>query len=187
MDHVFTHYEQDFNELADSIHCNLNSLSNHSVSNDEKIILINKIECDLEEAQEIVQQLEFSAQNSGTITTARPKIVAFNNIIRERTKELESITGVQVKGGVEKKKIRFDEANIIVREDVDNYVEEEDLGDLRAKEELYLGMDRKGCIPFIKRNALKITVITILSLTIAFIVIFVYTRKNSKNPEKPVH
>ncbi|GAM29430.1 hypothetical protein SAMD00019534_126060 [Acytostelium subglobosum LB1] len=186
MNHVFQQYKQDFKELAETLKTDLNSLSNPIISHDQQLILINKVESDLEEAHEIVQQLEYSAQNSGQIATERPVIDEYLNIIRDRKNDLEKITGVQSKPKSQKK-IRFDEANIVIREDVDNYVEEEDLDDLRngPKSDIYLR--ENGFVPFVKRNALKITVVGILALAAALIVIFVYMKKNQNSPDQKVH
>eukprot|EP01132_Coremiostelium_polycephalum_P001103 gene1103-1400_t len=185
MEHVFSHYEQDFQDLSNTISVKLNRLSSQSLTRDENLVIISQIEHDIEEAQEIIQQLEFSAQNSGQISEIRPKISQFNSTIQQYCKQLENQTGIKTEPK-KQNKVTFSDVNIHVKEDIDNFVDEEDLDDLREIKSRNYSTKEKF-MRWLKRHSIKVIVITILSLTLALIAFYVFTKKNKNNPEKPVH
>ncbi|KAF2071124.1 hypothetical protein CYY_007553 [Polysphondylium violaceum] len=199
MEHVFSHYEQDLNDILGQIESNLLKIQQNQgniQSHDENLLLINETTQQLEESEEIIQQLEFSAQNSGQITEIRPKISSYNSQIASFTKQLENITGTKfqstnagkqsiedkVLNGNEKKKNALDNVSIHVKEDLDDYDNyEEDIDDLRegapAKPILYRLKN------FMSNHSLKVIVIVILAFAMALIALYVFNKRNKKSPE----
>ncbi|KYR01683.1 hypothetical protein DLAC_01689 [Tieghemostelium lacteum] len=189
MQHVFSHYENDLNDLSKSVQSKLYKLSEQfqTLSHDEKILLIDQITEGIEESQEIVQQLEFSAQNSGNISEVRPKINNYNTQISNFTNQLEQLSGNSMdKRKTKEHKISFE--NVIQnKDDLDQYQEEEDLNDLREDERYQSKMTTKQqFFKFMKNHSLKIIVVFIVSMTISLVAYYIYNRDNNKSPN-PVH
>ncbi|EGG25104.1 hypothetical protein DFA_03350 [Cavenderia fasciculata] len=170
MQQLFSHYEQDFNQVCEKIKTSLPRYRDESISHDERILLIEEIENDLEEAKAIIQQLEFSSQNSGI--NVKPKITSFNNAIREFIKELESLTGQESNAGKKKvepdEKIQFD--NITIN-NLDHYTVEEDLNDLREIMEYEDDTEHASFTRFLKKNKIKVAISFGIAILITIIII----------------
>ncbi|EGC36275.1 hypothetical protein DICPUDRAFT_151275 [Dictyostelium purpureum] len=196
MEHVYTHFEQDLKEVFNSIENNLSQLEFNKtnpggITNDQFIVFANQASDYMEEAEEIVQQLEFSAQNSGQISTIRPRIQQYTNQILEYEKRLENITGEKKQtsltfntAGQNQKKINFDNIQITAKEDLDDLEEEEDLDDLRIQKKPRTKVE---CVKtFFKYHAIKVLVIFILAISIVLIAGYVYQKRSKSNHEKPI-
>ncbi|KAN0039381.1 hypothetical protein ACTA71_001575 [Dictyostelium dimigraforme] len=207
MEHVYSHYESDLSDVFKSIEDNLSQLEFNQtnpggISTDQILVYVNQATNYIEEAEEITQQLEFSSQNSGEISQLRPKITNYNSQIQEYIKRLEKVTGEkkqksltsnsvldiglnhnQIQQQHQQKKIRFDDIHINVKEDLDDYEEEEDLNDLRTTK--YKTPAERFKI-FMKYHAIKVIVIVVLAMTLALIAGYVFHRASKSNPEDPV-
>jgi len=89
MDHLLQHYEQDLADTLESIRQSIQVVSQTSDS-EKKIEEVKKAEDNLGEAEQIIQQIEYSAISTNQIGKLRSRISEFEEQVKSLRKQLQS-------------------------------------------------------------------------------------------------
>eukprot|EP01112_Ceratiomyxa_fruticulosa_P021026 TRINITY_DN7319_c0_g1_i1.p1 TRINITY_DN7319_c0_g1~~TRINITY_DN7319_c0_g1_i1.p1 ORF type:complete len:233 (-),score=47.29 TRINITY_DN7319_c0_g1_i1:49-747(-) len=89
MDHLLQHYEQDLADTLESIRQSIQAVSTTNDS-EKKIEEVKKAEDNLGEAEQIIQQIEYSAISTNQIGKLRGRISEFEEQVKSLRKQLQS-------------------------------------------------------------------------------------------------